>query len=80
MNRKLTTEAQRTQRSQVLSVGEIPTDKTMSLLEKNFQIERRESFRRNFILHFFRQIFSFAPVDSTGANENFFSVPSVPLW
>ena len=59
MSRRFNTE---TLRSQVLSVGEIPTDKTMSPWEKNFQIERRELLRRNFMVYFFLQIFSFAGI------------------
>ena len=55
MNRKLTTEAKRTQRSQVLSVGEIPTDKTKSVSMKSFPAEGREWFWRIGISRFSRK-------------------------
>jgi len=40
----------------------------------------RKSYEEILIFGSFGQIFSFAPVDSTGTNENLLSVLSVPLW
>jgi hypothetical protein len=58
---------------------EVPTDKTKPPLKRKILIKVENSWGEILMFCFLRQTFSFVPLKS-GANENVFSVPSVPLW